>query len=105
MIDPVVLKHEMLNAIEERQIGAYFRRQVHRRLASRIRQTRVDHDELRRVWPCEPVEDPRPQDWLCRRDVVPYDEETVRGVYVGIRGRLSIRTEGFAHRRRRRRRA
>ena len=105
MVDPVVGDDLVEQPVHQCDVGPRARGQVHGGGLGHRRGPWVDADDLRRVRPGEPVEDPRPQDHLGLGHVVAVEGDDVGVVDVGVRTRLAVGGEGLLEGGRRRRRA
>src|SRR4051812_1938233 len=81
--------------VEERHIGAEPRRQMDVGLGRGWCPTRIDHDQLRRLWTTPAVEHSHPEHSVSARDVVAHMDNTICLVDVIIGAGLPVRSKGL----------
>lgn len=104
-VDPLVPDRLVQQGVEQRDVGAAARREVHGCVPGDLRGPGVHAQHARRIGPLQPVQQPHPLHGLGLGDVVAEQRDRVGVVEVVVAPGLSVAAEGLLQRLRRRRRA
>lgn len=92
-VDLTGLDNQADQPVHHGEIGSDPGPQVNRGAAGDLGNAGVDHDELRRVRPFEPIQSAGGQNRLRRRDVVPRQKPGIANVDIGVGRGLTVRAE------------
>jgi len=98
LIDVPGIDDQVEEPVQQGDIGAEARRQMHVRLRGGDRPAWIHHDQAGRVVAAAPVQNARPQHGLGLGHVVADLEDGVRGIEIGERAWRPVRPEGFHER-------